>query len=82
MCIRDSHNIASTGLTEEVAKATTSMEIDSAIITDNYRPEFMPTYKPAKIKIVFDKETRRVIGGQIISEEDLTQLMNTLSVVI
>ncbi|WP_294349436.1 FAD-dependent oxidoreductase [uncultured Clostridium sp.] len=76
------HNIASTGLTEEVAKATTSMEIDSAIITDNYRPEFMPTYKPAKIKIVFDKETRRVIGGQIISEEDLTQLMNTLSVVI
>ena len=42
----------------------------------------MPTYKPAKIKIVFDKETRRVIGGQIISEEDLTQFMNTLSVVI
>ena len=44
--------IASTGLTEEVAKATTKMNVGS------------------------------VIGGQIISDIDLTQFMNTLSVVI
>lgn len=75
-------NIASTGLTENMAKATTSMNISSAILTDNYRPEFMPTYEPATIKIVFDADSRRVIGGQIISKVDLTQFMNTLSVVI
>lgn len=74
--------IASTGLTEEAAKKTTNLNVDSATITDNYRPEFMPTYKPAKVKIVFDKDSRRIIGGQICSEEDLTQFMNTLSVVI
>ena len=74
--------IASTGLTEEVAKATTKMNIASVSLTDNYRPEFMPTYLPATVKIVFDKDTRRVIGGQIISDIDLTQFMNTLSVVI
>ena len=74
--------IASTGLTEDVAKATTKMNVGSVSLTDNYRPEFMPTYLPATIKLVFDKDTRRVIGGQIISDIDLTQFMNTLSVVI
>lgn len=74
--------IASTGLTEDVAKATTKMNVDSVSLTDNYRPEFMPTYLPATVKLVFDKDTRRVIGGQIVSDIDLTQFMNTLSVVI
>ena len=74
--------IASTGLTEEVAKATTKMNVASVSLTDNYRPEFMPTYLPATVKLVFDKDTRRVIGGQIVSDIDLTQFMNTLSVVI
>ena len=62
--------IASTGLTEEVAKATTKMNVASVELTDNYRPEFMPTYLPATIKLVFDKDTRRIIGGQIISDID------------
>ena len=61
--------IASTGLTEEVAKATTKMNVASVDL-------------PATIKLVFDKDTRRIIGGQIISDIDLTQFMNTLSVVI
>ena len=74
--------IASTGLTEEMAKMTTSMNIDSVIIKDNHRPEFMPSYEEAMIKLVFDKDTRRIIGGQILSNNDLTQYMNTLSVVI
>ena len=76
------HNIASTGLTENMAKATTSMNVSSVTVTDNYRPEFMPTYEPATIKLVFDTDSRRIIGGQIISKVDLTQYMNTLSVVI
>lgn len=74
--------IASTGLTEESARLTTHYNIDSVLITDNYRPEFMPTYEPATLKIVFDKDSRRILGGQIISKIDLTQFMNTLSVVI
>ena len=75
-------NIASTGMTEEVAKATTSINVKSVTVTDNYRPEFMPTFELATVKLVFDGDTRRVIGGQIISKIDLTQYMNTLSVVI
>lgn len=74
--------IASTGMTEEVAKSTTAMKIGTAIIKENHRPEFMPTYSEAMLKIVFDKVTHRVIGGQIVSKQDLTQFMNTLSVII
>ncbi len=74
--------IASTGLTEEVAKSTTNYNIGSVIVKDNYRPEFMPTFEEATLKLVFDKDSRRVLGGQIISNLDLTQFMNTLSVVI
>lgn len=74
--------IASTGMTEEVAKATTNMDVASVILKDNHRPEFMPTFSEVMIKLVYDKETERILGGQIVSEEDLTQYMNTLSVVI
>lgn len=74
--------IASTGLTEEVAKSTTNLNVASVTVTDNYRPEFMPSFEEAKLKLVYDKDTKKVIGGQIISKIDLTQFMNTLSVVI
>ncbi|ABX42414.1 FAD-dependent oxidoreductase [Lachnoclostridium phytofermentans] len=76
------YNIASTGLTVEVARTTTTMNVASVSVTDNYRPEFMPTFEPATINLVYDTDTRRILGGQIISKIDLTQYMNTLSVVI
>lgn len=75
-------NIASTGMTEEVAKATNDYEIGSMLIEENHRPEFMPSYEATKLKLVYDQQTRRVLGGQILSKQDLTEVMNTLSVVI
>ncbi|MDU6853836.1 MAG: FAD-dependent oxidoreductase [Zhenhengia sp.] len=76
------YNIASTGMTEEVAKSTTNYDVVSIVFTDNYRPEFMPTYEEAMVKLVYDKTSHRILGGQILSKHDLTQFMNTLSVVI
>ncbi|VEU80645.1 FAD-dependent oxidoreductase [Haploplasma axanthum] len=74
-------SISSTGLTEGVAKG---MDIDYLTVTvnDNNRPEFMPTYDLAMLKLVFDAKTRKILGGQIISKVDLTEKMNTLSVCI
>lgn len=74
-------NIAGTGLTEDAAKAE-GMDIESVIITDNYRPEFMPTFEQVQVKVVFDRETRRLLGAQIMSKMDLTQSINTVSVCI
>ena len=69
-------------MTEEVAKSTTNYDVASIVFTDNYRPEFMPTYEEAMVKLVYDKTSHRILGGQILSKHDLTQFMNTLSVVI
>ncbi|MGL5346955.1 MAG: FAD-dependent oxidoreductase [Peptostreptococcaceae bacterium] len=74
--------IASTGLTEEAAKKTTKLNVESVIVKENNRPEFMPEYEEVILKLVYDKDSRRIIGGQIISKLDLTQYINTLSVVI
>ncbi|MBS5307614.1 FAD-dependent oxidoreductase [Clostridium tertium] len=74
--------IASTGLTEEVAKLTTNFEVESVILREKNRPEFMPTFEDVMIKLVYEKDTKRVVGGQIASKVDMTEFMNTLSVVI
>ena len=42
----------------------------------------MPTFEEAMVILVYNKDTREILGGQIISKIDLTQMMNTLSVVI
>ena len=75
-------SIASTGLTYESAKATTKLEVDTVTIHENNRPEFMPTYEDVMVKLVFEKNTKRIIGGQIASKVDMSEFMNTLSVVI
>ncbi|MNI19293.1 NADH oxidase [compost metagenome] len=74
-------NIAGTGLTEVAAKEA-GIEAEAVMITDHYRPEFMPTHEEVMLKVVYEKETRRILGAQIMSRVDLTQSINTLSVCI
>ncbi len=75
------YNIASTGLTETAAKHL-DLNVKSVTIKDNYRPEFMPTVEELLLKVVYEAESRRIVGAQIMSKADLTQSMNTLSVCI
>lgn len=75
------HDMASTGITEEEARRK-GIDIDTVTIVDNYRPEFMPTYEQVTLKVVFEKDSRRLIGAQLHSKIDLTQAINTLSVCI
>ncbi len=75
------HNIASTGLTEQRAKDE-GIEVKTVTVEENNRPEFMPTYEKVLLKIVYDEKSRKVLGGQIHSLVDMTQTVNTLSVVI
>lgn len=75
------YNIAATGLTEDSAKAA-GFNVKSVSVTDNYRPEFMPTFDSATIKVVYDADSEVILGAQLISKTDLTQMMNTMSVVI
>ena len=75
------NNMASTGITEEEAKKK-GIDVDIVYAVDNYRPEFMPTYEKVTLKVVFEKESRRIIGAQLNSKADLTQSINTISVCI
>lgn len=75
------YSIAATGLSEESAKRA-GLEVESATLVDNNRPEFMPSYEELRLKLVYERESRRIVGAQIISKADLTPAMNTLSVCI
>lgn len=74
-------NMASTGLTEEGA-AMYGLDVRSTTLVDHERPTFMPTATEVKLKLVYDQDTMRLIGAQVLSKSDQTQLMNTLSVCI
>ncbi|MPN50472.1 NADH oxidase [bioreactor metagenome] len=52
------------------------------MVKDNYRPEFMPTYEMVQFKVVYEKGSRKILGAQILSKADMTQMANTMSVVI
>lgn len=73
------HHIASTGMTESAAQAA-GLTVGSASITDTYRPEFMPDNAVIQLKLVYEKDTHRIVGAQVISDADFTQAINTISV--
>lgn len=75
------YSISSTGVTEESAKKQ-GMSVKAVTIEDTNRPVFMPEYYDLKFKVVYESETRKIIGAQIISKADLTQSINTMSVCI
>ncbi|PLR67207.1 FAD-dependent oxidoreductase [Bacillus sp. UMB0893] len=75
------NNIASTGMTETAASFL-DMNVKSITILENDRPEFMPTYEQVTLKVVYEEDTGRIVGAQVMSKADLTQSINTLSVCI
>lgn len=57
---------ASTGLSEESAKRF-GLKVKSCYYSDNDRPEWMNTVEKVDIKIVFEEDTYRLVGAQILS---------------
>jgi len=58
--------ITATGLTEENA-AKEGIETICAVVDSRSKHGMIPGMKPWKIKLVFDKKTEKLIGGQIVS---------------
>lgn len=56
--------LASTGLSESAARAE-DMEVQSSFYVDNDRPEFMNDVEEVGVKLVFEKETLRLVGAQV-----------------
>ncbi len=60
--------ITATGLSEECA-AREGFETVCAIVDSRSKHGMIPGMKPWKIKLVFDKKTQKLIGGQIVSHD-------------
>jgi len=69
------------GLTLAAAQQQ-GLTAEQVIVKDNYRPEFMPTTEPVLMSLVYDPNTRRILGGALMSKYDVSQSANTLSVCI
>lgn len=74
-------HLISTGLTEAKAKAF-GFDAVSTSFKDNQRPEFMKKNDCVGIKIVYDKNTRRVLGMQCASRYDMSTLNHMFSLAI
>jgi NADH oxidase (H2O2-forming) len=70
-----------TGLTETAA-ARNRIEVITGTISSKTRADYFPGAKPIKIKLVVEKESQRIIGGQVIGGEEVTQRINCLSFAI
>lgn len=75
------HHISTTGLT---LKAALKEGINASVVTceDSHLFEFVDGAETQNLKIVYDNETRRVLGAQFISKALLPQTINVLSLAI
>ncbi|MBC8079937.1 MAG: FAD-dependent oxidoreductase [Gorillibacterium sp.] len=74
-------NIASTGLTVQAAEDA-NLKAKAVTIVDHYRPEFMPSSESVTLKVVYEEDSGRILGAQLMSVAELTQSINTISVCI
>ncbi len=70
-----------TGLTENAA-ARNRMEVITGAISSKTKADYFPGAKPIKVKLVVEKESQRIVGGQVIGGEEVTQRINCLSFAI
>ncbi len=70
-----------TGLTETAA-ARNRIEVVTGAISSKTKADYFPGAKPIKIKLIVEKESQRIIGGQVIGGEEVTQRINCLSFAI
>jgi len=70
-----------TGLTETAA-ARNRIEVVTGAISSKTRADYFPGVKHIKVKLVVEKESQRIVGGQVIGGEEVTQRINCLSFAI
>lgn len=77
------YKIASTGLNQKSA-GRSGVPYAAVMISEDNKIDYHPACCKEKVyaKLYYNPETRRVLGGQILSKADMTEMMNTLSMVI
>jgi len=73
--------VGATGLTEKMAELQ-GLETISGKVLGKTRASYYPGGKDLSVKLVFDKESMRLVGAQIVGGEEVAQRINTLSMAI
>lgn len=73
--------VGATGLTEALARRHGITPLIGAV-SSKTRADYYPGAMPIKIKLVFDRESELLVGGQIVGGEEVTQRINALSFAI
>lgn len=77
----DGTTMATVGLTMERAQQA-GFDADTVTIEDNYRPEFMPSTTPVLMTLVWDKDTQKILGAQLMSKHNIAETMSLVSLCI
>ena len=75
------HTIAESGLTLKAAKAA-HLNAATAHYDGPYRPNFMPDAFEVNIELIYDRNSRQVLGVQLMSQHDVSQSANVVSMLI
>jgi NADH oxidase (H2O2-forming) len=73
--------VGATGLTEFMAGRAGIKTVVGGM-TSKTKADYFPGALPIRVKLVVEKETQRLIGGQIVGGEEVTQRVNALSFAI
>jgi len=73
--------IGATGLTEFMANKS-GIPTLVGTISSKTKAEYYPGALSIKVKLIFDKESELLIGGQVVGGEEVTQRINSLSFAI
>lgn len=73
--------VGATGLNEFFA-GRAGLQTVAGTITSKTKADYYPGALPIRVKIVVEKESQRIIGGQIITGEEVNQRINALSFAI
>ena len=72
--------VGGSGLTERVARNTYDIVVGYAELTTAF--PMMPTAKPVKLKLIADRNTREILGGQVVSGEPVTDKVDAITMAI
>jgi NADH oxidase (H2O2-forming) len=73
--------IAATGFNTDTAQEA-GYEVLGTKVTASNKPDYMPDHKDITVKIIADKNTGKILGGQAIGEEGAAWRVNIISLAI
>ena len=74
--------LGGTGITENRAKMENFNVVVGASECSNHHPKALPNTESVKVKLIFSKTSKTLLGGQIIGPESASEMINILALAV